>query len=137
MKFGDVGQRISGHRDDVGVFAFFNGSDLVLPTQHFGVGQRSGLNGACRRHSGVLHQPFILVPLNAVRKRIVIHAAAHEDLQPFCRNRSGDRLFKDRDDPEFTARSFLVVVVHQGNRVTDERRGVIELLLDHFVDLRL
>src|SRR5499427_3896000 len=33
LKLGDVRQRIARHRDDVGVFAFFDRPDLFLPAQ--------------------------------------------------------------------------------------------------------
>src|SRR5436853_130241 len=102
-----------------------------------------------RRRGGVGQPPLLLLTSTTPAapskdaSRHFIHVAAlpssaeEGSLQFFRRNRGRDRLLKGRNDSEFAARSLLIVVVHQRDRVADKRRGVIQLLLDDLVDLRL
>ena len=53
LKFGDVGQRVAGNGDQIGILTLFDGSDPVRPSHHLGVIDGSSLDGAGRRWNTV------------------------------------------------------------------------------------
>jgi hypothetical protein len=67
LKLGDVRKRIARHRDEVGVLALVDRTDVVLPAQHFGVVDGSGLDRLRGGQLRVLDQRFVVERLRAVR----------------------------------------------------------------------
>src|SRR5207302_7890203 len=122
LKFGDVGQRIAGNGDDIGEFAFLDGSHTILPTEHFGIRHGPGLDGLCRRHAGTLDEPLEFVSLYSVGERIAIDSTADQDFEAFGGNRHRNSFLKNWNDPVLAAGISGVVVVHGGNGVADESR---------------
>src|SRR5260370_22258783 len=46
LELGDVCARIAGNRDEIGIFAFLDRTDLILPPQRLGVDDGGGLDCA-------------------------------------------------------------------------------------------
>src|ERR1700691_1395969 len=56
LQFGDIGQRVPGDGDQIGVFTLVDRTDAILPTQRLGIDRGGALDGARRGQSAVLYQ---------------------------------------------------------------------------------
>ena len=68
LKFGNVGQRIAGNRDKIGVLALIDRSDSIRPSKHLCINDGSGLDSPCRAHPSALDQRLKVEGLRIVRE---------------------------------------------------------------------
>ncbi len=131
LKLGDVGQRVGGDGDEVGVLAGGEGADTVLPSQGLGVHCRRGLESARRSHAGALDEGFEVEGLGSVGVGGAIDAAAHHDFQTRGGCGHGYGFFEYRNDAKPAAGVPGVDVIDGGFEVANEGGVVIEPLADH------
>ena len=78
LQFGDVLKRVAGDGDDVRIFAFFDGADLVLPAHHLRGRCGGGLNRLRCGHA-VADHPLEFERRETVGVGIPVDAAAEGD----------------------------------------------------------
>src|SRR6266478_6697423 len=68
LKLGDVRQRLAGNRDEIGIFAFLDRPDLILPPQRLGVDDGGGLDCTRRTHVCLLDERLDFERLRSMRE---------------------------------------------------------------------
>src|SRR5579883_1957960 len=54
LQLGNIRERVAGDRDDIGIFALFDRSDVILPAERLGVDDSGGLDRARGAHMRLL-----------------------------------------------------------------------------------
>src|SRR6266478_8362143 len=137
LKLGDIRQRVAGHGDHIGELALVDGSDLVLPSERFGVNHASALDSPCRCQAGALHQPLKVESLCPMRVGRAIHSTAHHDFDSPGGGRHRRSLLKNGNNPKPAAGGLSIVVVHIRLGIANQGRIVVEPLGNHHIDLLL
>src|SRR5207247_6650078 len=121
LKLGDVGERITGGRDEIRELSFADRTNLGLPSQCLCVDDGARLNGSGRTHARTFDKRFEFERLRTMRERRAVDAAADQDLEPFGGHGPLDGLVEDWNHPVLAAGVLGVVVVHVWLGVPDQR----------------